>query len=58
MSNQDQITPKTTEIIYTWPDGREEVRYRRPYNSDLAIEMIKEVQKLQYNNEPYSFRNV
>lgn len=34
-------------FVYTWPDGREEVRYRRVKGSPLALEMIEWVQELQ-----------
>jgi hypothetical protein len=56
-SNYDCINfkkPTITEFIYIWPDGREEICYRRPYNSPEALEMIKEVEKLP----AYSFRHV
>jgi hypothetical protein len=49
-----------TEIVFTWPDGREEVRYRRPTNSPEALELINEVLDLQAKHGlscPYSFRN-
>lgn len=50
----------TTEFVYTWPDGREEVRYRRPYGSSMAKVLIKEVDNLQKQHEdsPYSYRHV
>lgn len=53
--------PATTEIVHTWPDGREEVRYRRPYNSTEALEMVGQVLDLQRIHGaacPYSFRHV
>lgn len=52
---------QTTEIIYTWPDGREEVRYRRPKDSAEALVMIQDVidlQSLHGEACPYSFRHV
>lgn len=53
--------PKATEIIYTWPDGREEVRYRRPYGSDMAHELVMEVKKLHLRHgvdaSPYSIKH-
>jgi hypothetical protein len=53
---------KTLEIVYTWDDGREEVRYRRtPHDSDDAKELTRQVEKLQslYAGEcPYSWRIV
>jgi hypothetical protein len=51
----------TTEIIYIWPDGREEVRYRRAYNSGEALELINQVLDLQQKHKsecPYSYRHV
>lgn len=50
-----------TEIVYTWPDGREEVRYRRSINSREALELIAEVLELQRKHGadcPYSYRDV
>ncbi len=51
-----------TEIVYTWPDGREEVRYRRYANTKEARNLIKQVRNLWKmhgkKNSPYSFRNV
>ena len=50
-----------TEIVYTWPDGREEVRYRRQKDSADALGMIDEVLNLQQKHKescPYSFRHV
>jgi hypothetical protein len=38
---------QTVEIVYRWPDGREEVRYRRPYGSESAEDLIEQVHKLQ-----------
>lgn len=51
----------TTEFIYTWPNGRQEVRYRRPMDSPEALEMINDVLDLQAKHGaacPYSFRHV
>lgn len=51
----------TTEIVYTWPDGREEVRYRRPKDSPEALELAGQVLNLQQQHKaacPYSFRHV
>lgn len=50
-----------TEIVYTWPDGREEVRYRRQKDSADALGLIDEVLNLQQKHKencPYSFRHV
>ena len=55
---------ETLEVVYTWPDGREEVRYRRQINTLEADLLIKEVEALQATAEyfgetsPYSFRFV
>ena len=50
----------TTEIIYTWDNGREEVRYRRTTDSREALQLISqiEVMKAKYKDTPYSWRNV
>lgn len=53
--------PSVVEIVYKWPDGREEVRYRRAYGSDAAVQLINEVRDLQLMHGskcPYSFRYV
>ena len=57
----DPANPTTTEIVYTWEDGREEVRYRRLYNSADAMFFIDNVLELQRQHGascPYSFRHV
>lgn len=52
------------EIVYTWPDGREEVRYRRPAGSLDAVKYVNEVLELQRRAaeggyvSPYSYRSV
>lgn len=59
-----EATPTTTEIIYTWPDGREEVRYRKAYGSPEAIVMVDDINTLQERcaqagiKSPYSYRHV
>lgn len=35
------------EIVYRWPSGREEVRYRRPYPSAEADVFLKELEDMQ-----------
>lgn len=53
--------PTTTEIVYTWEDGREEVRYRRPYKSAEAQEFMDEIDALRKRDKeksPYSYRHV
>ena len=37
----------TTEIVYRWPNGDEEVRYRRPRGSRQARLLIDEVESLR-----------
>lgn len=47
------------EIVYTWPDGRQEVRYRRPAGSREAHKLSNEVLELQRKHGdkcPYSIR--
>lgn len=50
-----------TEIVYTWPSGRTEVRYRRAKDSDGALDLVNQVLDLQRQHGamcPYSFRHV
>lgn len=59
MLKGDDMSEPMTEIVYTWPDGREEVRYRRPTNTPEALELIEEVLELQRKHGeacPYSHR--
>ena len=50
------------QIIYTWPDGREEVRYERPIDSEDARRVMTEVDEAQARCEllgetcAYSYR--
>ncbi len=50
----------TLEIVFTWEDGREEVRYRRPRGSQEANDLIADVTMLQARlpDTPYSWRFV
>lgn len=51
----------TTEIVYTWPNGSQDVLYRRPKDSPESIALVKEVSDLQARHGkdcPYSFRHV
>jgi hypothetical protein len=48
-------------VVYRWPDGREEVRYRRPSTSGDAAKLKGEVDALvdRHGGEcPYSYRYV
>lgn len=52
---------KTVEIIYTWPDGSREVRYRRPEGTHDAKRLISEVDSLilkEGKRCPYSYELV
>jgi len=51
---------KITQIIYTWQDGREEVRYERPYGSDMAKKLMDEVDELKakYEDCCYSYKHI
>lgn len=54
-------SPTVTEVVYRWPDGREEVRYRRPFGTSWACDMILEVDQLIRRlgpDCPYSYRHV
>lgn len=47
------------EIVYTWPDGREEVRYRRVAGTAAAAHLIAQVTALRERDgdkSPYSWR--
>lgn len=55
---------ETLEIVYVWPDGREEVRYRRQLGTNDADRFMKEVDEIKarcdYFGEdcPYYYRFV
>lgn len=55
---------ETLEIVYTWPSGREEVRYRRPLGTDDARTFMAEVDAMKDRRErlgtecSYSYRFV
>lgn len=57
-------TQKTLEVIYTWPNGRQEIRYSPPAGTITAARLVAEVRRLQQRAErggrpcPYSFRLV
>lgn len=59
-----QTSGDTLQVVYRWPDGREEVRYERPLYTEEARLMMAEVEELQARAEflgyesPYSFRFV
>lgn len=55
------MTTAITEIIYTFPNGKEEVRYRRAKNSQEALEFVAEIEKLKQKHGkdcPYDYRHV
>lgn len=65
MENTKRPTPASAgvtgyvDVIYTWENGREEVRYRRLLGTSSAQRMIDEVAVLQqkYGEKcPYSLR--
>lgn len=59
ISTVAQPKGENLEVVYTWPDGREEVRYRRTSKSKEAAELIAEVDALQKAHgikSPYSYR--
>lgn len=50
-----------TEIVYTFPNGKEEVRYRWTKDSKEALELIAEVDKMKQKfgkESPYDYRHV
>lgn len=56
------MNAETMEIVFTWPSGKEEVRYIRPIHSEEARSLMKEVDELEarltFMGEecPYSYR--
>ena len=58
------MNAETLEVVYTWPNGREEVRYRRPLGTADARRLLDEVQALhdvaalRGYESPYSVRFV
>ena len=38
---------KTFQVIYTWPNGKKEVRYSRPANSEDAIDLQRQVDAMR-----------
>ena len=57
MENQQPEAPTTTEIVFKYMSGKEEVHYRRPYGSHEAIKMMKAIDKLK-NGKKYFYRHV
>lgn len=52
---------KSLVIVYTWPDGRREVRYRRVADTPEAQKLIDEVEALKERlgkECPYSYETV
>jgi len=50
-----------TEFVYRWPDGREEVRYRRQSDTDECAGMRAQVDGLRVlhgDESPYFYRDV
>lgn len=46
ISETDKL--KTLVVVYTWPDGKEEIRYRRPAYAKSAQRMKDEIdQKIE-----------
>ena len=46
-----------TEIVQTWPNGTDEVKYRRAYGSDGAKELMKQVDNLP-KTSGYFYRHI
>lgn len=49
------------EFIYTWPNGRQEIRYSRSKKSKDCLKMISEIEilKAKYGLEcPYSYNEI
>lgn len=54
------MATQTLEVVYTWPDGRQEVRYRRWAGTEEAAKLMAEVEALRkaHKDSPYSYRFV
>lgn len=52
--------PMHLEVVYTWPDGREEIRYRRPSEGPTADEIRRQIDELNARpcGSPYFYRLV
>lgn len=44
---------KTYSVVYTWPDGRKEVRYTRPIHESELIEEVDRMRKRLGADCPY-----
>jgi hypothetical protein len=50
-----------TEIVYTWPTGRQEVRYRRTTGTpdeEYFVSQVDELRERLGENCPYSYRRI
>ena len=62
--NRAVMASAVLEVVYTWPNGRKEVRYRRRWHSDEGKAMRQEVDSLIATAKakgyvsPYSYRAV
>ena len=46
------------EVVYTWPSGREEVRYRRPNSDPRCREEVARLRDRLGDVCPYSVREI
>ena len=46
------------EVVYTWPSGREEVRYRRPNSDPRCREEVARLRARLGDECPYSVREI
>lgn len=46
--------PGSYRVIYTWPDGRREVRYERPIDHRELLEEVRRLQERLGDECPYS----
>lgn len=52
-----EVEFKTTEFVFTWDDGSEDVHYRRPYGSEECEKMMETIDDMP-KGTPYSYRHI
>jgi hypothetical protein len=61
MTDAHRPSGQVLEVVYRWPEGREEVRYRRPADSTEAHNFVSRIERLKAefpDDCPYSYRYV
>jgi hypothetical protein len=58
MSRPDELVEPDYEVVYRWPDGREEVRYRRPNSDQRCRQEVAQLRARLGAGCPYSIREI